>query len=171
MYWKRNTEDIINDCLRLSAHHAGAAEAWSKAEVAKKKDGGEFADISRALRGCKRADSFGFEKIAVYFCAAGRCDSDELDIYGYCDQLKDGDPRKAENIPVWHRAHYVFSAEEVRAKIALAIESHKKYAEEYARQAQIAEEAVKKFREVVDAAEKELAAKGQHLAYIARETY
>lgn len=171
MYWKHKTQEIINDCLRLSAHHEFAAMAWSEVEIAKKKDGGEFADISRALRGCKRSDSLGFEKISVYFTAAGRYDYDEMDIYGYCDQLKDGDPRKVENSPSWHRSHYILSAEEVREKIAKLIESHKQYAKEYADQAQKAEEAVKAFRAAVEAAEKALEEKGTHLAYMAKATY
>ena len=164
MYYKNSLSQIESDIEATAKWYENAARAWEAVEVARKKDGKEFADIGRALRGCKRINEYGFDRAIVYFSAARMYEHDTVDLYGYCDELPNGDPRKVPNGIL--RTRYTLTAEELRARISAKIEQCQKYAEEYREMQKVAAKATKEFREAVEEAEKRLDAYGfTHLSF------
>lgn len=160
MYYKNTLDGIRAELERRAILHEKAAEAWSKAEVAKKKNGEEFAEIGRAFRGCKRYAEFGFDRIHVVFSTPSKMyESDDIDIFGYCDTLPDDDPRKVKNSGCW-RTKYTLTAEEIRKAIADKIDWHRKTAADYREQIKVYREAAKEYREAVEEAEAKLKAYG-----------
>lgn len=168
MYYKNTIEEVKAELSKRAAFYAGAAKAWEAVEIAKKKNGEEFADIRRALRGCEASASLGlgYPRVAVRFSVGANrwpSESDEIDLYGYCDELPDGDPRKNMVSPSYLRAHYTKTADELREAIAARVTFCKEHAEALREQAELAEEAVKEFRDAVEAAEAKLRTYGRSL--------
>ena len=168
MYYKNTIEEVKAELSKRAAFYAGAAKAWEAVEIAKKKNGEEFADIRRALRGCEVSASLGlgYPRVAVRFSVGSNYwprECDEIDLFGYCDELPDGDPRKNKVGPAYCRAIYTKTADEIREAVAARVVFCKEHAEALREQAELAEEAVKEFRDAVEAAEAKLLTYGRSL--------
>lgn len=156
MYFKMTIDEVINRLTENAEHHERAAAAWEKVVVAKKKNGDEFADLGRAITGARKFQEYGFDRIGVTFRGYSKMyDDDYIDIFGYCDELPDDDPRKVCTHS-FLRDKYIINADELRARIADRIALDRKYAKEYRDQLKNARDAVKEFRDAVEKAEAKL---------------
>lgn len=171
MYYKMTIDEVIARLTENAEHHERAAAAWRAVEVCKKKDGKEFSDIGRAIKGARKYQEYGFDRVRVDFRGYRRMyDDDYIDIYGYCDELPDGDPRKV-NTHSFLRDKYIINADELRARISAHIEREEGYAKEYRDALVNAREAVKEFRETIEKAEEKLEnACGQMTRWYASQT-
>lgn len=157
MYYKM-TLDQIRAELEYRKEFAGkASAALGGVTIEKTKSGKEFENLSRGLKGARKIQEFGFDRLSVVFSTSRKMyENYTVDIYGYIDELPTDDPRRANYIKSFMRQKYILTAEEIREKIRREIEILTDRENDYTRQIAVAQEAAKKYRAAIESAEEEL---------------
>lgn len=157
-YYKyHTTEQVKEQLVRRLENAIAAEEAWKKVVVNRKKNGEEFAQLSRAIDGARLTDCYGMMYLTVYYQSHGY-QQDEFLTYGYIDELPEDDPRRAGK-PLhsgYTREKYDYTAEELREKIAGRIDYWHNIAEEYKADLQNIDAIVTEYRNAVAEADKRL---------------
>lgn len=157
MYYKHTLSEIAAELEYRREYAEKAMNAFKAVTIEKTKSGKEFENLTRALKGCKKIQEFGFDRIAVYFSTSRKMyEYYTIDIYGYLDELPDTDPRKAAYIRQVIRQKYIFTADEIRARIEKEVNILSARVADYDRQIEKATAAAKKYRAAIEQAEKEL---------------
>ena len=175
MYFKKNCEEIINGLRSDLAEEKACLSAWENVSVLRKKDGSEYANLSKALDGAKLikdgivADA-NHPYIRVYYKSGSKCLYDEFWGFWYLDELPKDDPRRSAYVPQFVRQTTPMTAEEVREAIKRRIDIKRGVVEEREKDISAAEAAYMTFRETMHKAEQELKAAGStHLFYTIRD--
>lgn len=157
MYYKYTLSEITAELEYRRDYAEKACKALKAVTINKTKSGKEFDNLSRALTGAKKIQEYGFDRIAVYFSTNRKMyEYYMIDIYGYLDELPDTDPRKADYVRQVIRQKYIFTADEIRARISKEIDILTARVADYDRQLEKATAAAKKYRAAIEQAEKDL---------------
>lgn len=125
MYFK-GIEEVKQRLLNDKATEEARLAAWEAVSIAKKKDGSEFSQVSRAVSGAKYdtkscpADS-DHPYLFVCFSVGYKYESEWLWAYNYLDELPDSDPRKADYKRQFVRQTCPKTAEELREAVQTRI--------------------------------------------------
>lgn len=160
MYFKHtNLDSIITELKRQLDDAECSLEAWECVKVNKKKDGGEFAQLQRAIEGGKLYDYIGIKNgklSVVYMTRFQGWQTDEIYVYGFLDELPDTDERKKEYSRQLIRQKYWFTADEVRAAVKKHIEYKKQRISDLNKLIDIAPGAFAQYRGAIEQAEHEM---------------
>lgn len=165
LYFKYNTAEEVKNELqdRLNGINAEIA-AWREVTIDRKKDGSEFAQIGRAIKGAKLSTEYPAHDAAhpvlyVYFKNGNKYENNYINAFYFCDEMPDkGASRETVYNGGFIRATSPMTAKELRQAITAHIAKLEKLAEAYEKQITICEKAFAVYRQKITEAEKELKA-------------
>lgn len=168
IYWKRNENEIKREIEERIARAEALRAAWSSVVIAKKKNGGEFEQIGRAVQGARVVKSKYAQdgEIELYISTryetnGGKCskyESDTLKAWVFLDELPEADERRQGRALVeWCvRAIAPRTADEIRAAIAARVEEYTRQIEDYRADLRDLPRVFPKYRDAVEKATREL---------------
>lgn len=170
IYWKRNATEIKKELDERIARAEALRAAWSSVEIAKKKNGGEFEQMARAVQGaqvvkCDYSLNDGAKDLYISTRYEGvnyaKYANDTLPLFVYLDELPEADERRQGRALVeWCvRAIAPKTPEEVRAAIAARVEALAQEIEDYRADLHDLPRVFTKYRDAVENATRELETK------------
>ena len=176
MYFKKSMEDVLNglkvDKLELEL----CKQAWENVSVLRKKDGSEYAQLGRAIKGASLDSGYSTAAdnlhpyLTVYYRNGAKYLNDSIAIFWYLDELPEADPRRSAYRRQFVRQTTPMTAEEVRQLISKRIADKENSIREYDHDISVCEKAYAAFREKMHEAEEELRSAGsRHLFYEVRD--
>ena len=132
---RRTAEEIKADFKNSMNWYIAAAEAWEAVTIAKKKNGEEFQQLARAIKGAKASYfcKWGTHpQLSINFYNGNKCETDTIDIFYYMDELPKTDTRREEHTTSGYMRKTVYmTPDEIRNKIKERAAAHREHAAEY----------------------------------------
>lgn len=164
MYFKHSTLDEVKKVLQDYINDYDArVKAWEAVTIDKKKNGEDFAQIGRSIKGAKIGVYYPVEEpthpyLTIYYKTSAGFQSDHLAIYYYIDTLTEEErtSRKViyNNGILRHTSQ--MTADEIRFEIVKTINNYNDQIKSLKNQLKQSEKMFTKYRKAIEKAESEL---------------
>lgn len=164
MKFKYSTLDEVKKVLQGYINdYEAKVKAWEAVTIDKKKNGEEFSQIGRAIKGAKIGVYYAVEDpthpyLTIYYKTAAEYQSDHLAIYYYLDTLTEEERSRRQIIydNGILRNTSPMTAEEIRLEIVKTINNYSDEIKNLKNQLKQAEKLFTKYRKAIEKAESEL---------------